>query len=75
MSKDNNKKTRRPKKYRYTSKEVAAVLDCSDSYVKQVRAGIVELNSTLAQRILAVDKGLDTAANKVLSDLNQTING
>lgn|GEM_PF-5087223 len=38
-----------------TAKEVANMVGCSQSYVKQVREGRVNLDTPLVQRIVAID--------------------
>ncbi len=55
MNKHTNKKTRCTKNYAMTAKEVAAIAGCSESYVKQVRANMVALQSPKAQLILSID--------------------
>lgn len=56
MGKYKNNKTRCTKnKYQLTSHEVAEIAGCSVSYVKKLRAGLVNDKSKLAQKVLSVD--------------------
>lgn len=51
----NIKSTCTKKSYMMTAKEVANMVGCSQSYVKQVREGRVNLDTPLVQRIVAID--------------------
>lgn len=66
MSEYTNIKSRCPKKtYLMSSKEVAALLQCSQSYVKQVRLEKVNIDTSLAQKIIAID-AIGTDVNNLL---------
>jgi len=61
--------------YRYTSKEVAKVAGCSESYVKQIRAGMIDnLMTDKAQLVLEVDTLLDDNSNKLLTEVERILN-
>ncbi len=62
--------------YRYTSKEVADLVGCSESYVKQIRAGMIaNLNTKKAQEVLMVDELLDDNSNLLLQEVSRILKG
>lgn len=73
MSKDTNKETKRPKKYRYTESEIAGIIGCSVSYVKKVRSRSVNMNTPLSRRILATDEVLTDGGNKLLKEVERIL--
>lgn len=73
MSKDINKKTRSTKKYRLTSKEVADIVGCSTSYVKQLRTGAVDNKSALARRVQAVDIYANEGGSMLVKEIERIV--
>jgi predicted transcriptional regulator len=74
MSKYRNKKSRSTKRhYRYTSKEVAELANVSVSYVKKIRAGVVDLKSHKAQQVLHIDEVLYDGSNKLLKEVERIL--
>jgi hypothetical protein len=73
MAKDKNKKTRCPKKYRLTAQEVAEMVGCSVSYVKQLRVGAVNNASPLARQVLAVDLLAKDGGNALVKEIERIV--
>lgn len=73
MHKDKNKKTRCTKNYRLTASEVADLAGCSVSYVKKLRAGLVDQKSPLAQRVLAVDMMAEDGSNLLIKEIERIV--
>lgn len=73
MSKDKNKKTRCTKNYRLNAREVAELADCSESYVKKLRAGIVDKNSPLARRVIAIDLMAEDGSNLLIKEIERIV--
>lgn len=62
--------------YRFTSREVADLVGCSESYVKQIRAGMIgNLTTKKAQEVLLVDEVLDDNSNKLLHAVSRLLKG
>jgi predicted transcriptional regulator len=73
MAKDTNKKSRCTKKYLLTAQGVADMIGCSTSYVKKLRAGIVDTKSPLARRVLAVDLLAEDGSNMLLKEIERIV--
>lgn len=75
MSKDKINKSKSTRKlYRYSSEEVAEMAHCSVSYVKKIRAGIVDLNTSKAQLVLEIDSILADGSTKLLEEVERILN-
>ena len=75
QSKDKAKKTRSTKIiYRYTSREVARLTGVSISYVKKIRAGLVDTTSPKAQQVMLVDDILYDGSTKLLQEVERILN-
>ena len=78
MNKNTDKKTRCTKRvrhyYRYTAKEVAELAKASESYVKQLRLGVVNTNTHKAQQVLAIDELLYDGSNRLLAEVDRILN-
>lgn len=73
MIKDKNKKSRCPKKYRLTASEVAEIVGCSVSYVKQLRCGAVAKSSEMAREVLAVDLLAEDGTNHLIKEIERIV--
>lgn len=73
MTKDKNKKTRSPKKYRLTASEVAEIVGCSESYVKQLRCGVVPKTSPMAREVLAIDLLAENGTNHLIKEIERIV--
>ena len=74
LSKSSNKKSRSTKRYRYTAAEVAKVNNVSESMVNQLRAGLIDATTPKSQMVIASDYLLNESADKVLNEVDKTIN-
>lgn len=75
MNKVANIKTKRPKKKRrYTSNELALLLNVSPSYVKQLRVGLQDTSSPKAQQVLALDEYLEGKSEQLLETTSKILN-
>lgn len=73
MVKDKNNKSRRTKKYQLTAEEVAKMADCSVSYVKKLRADLVDKRSDLAIRVTSIDTIANDGKNLLLQEVERLI--
>lgn len=73
MTKDKNKKTRSPKNYRLTATEVAEMAGVSVSYVKKIRAGLVNKDTPLARQVLAVDLLANDGTNALIKEIERLV--
>jgi hypothetical protein len=73
MIKDKINKSRRTKKYQLTAEEVAIMADCSVSYVKKLRADLVNKNTPLATRVTAIDTIANDGKNLLLQEVERLI--
>jgi len=56
-----------------TAKEVAKLAGCSTSYVKQIRAGVCDLSTELAKRVLAIDEIADESKSLLIKEIEKTV--
>ena len=61
------------KVYRYNSNEVSEIAQCSVSYVRKVRAGLVNTDTPVAKRVLQIDKLLDDMCQHLLDEVRTTL--
>jgi predicted transcriptional regulator len=74
MSKDKNNKSRCTKnKYQLTAQEVAGIAGCSVSYVKKLRAGIVNMESDLAKKVLSVDTIAESGKSLLIKEIERLV--
>ncbi|MGY6521981.1 MAG: hypothetical protein ACXIUD_09650 [Mongoliitalea sp.] len=74
MSKDTRKKTKRTKKfYRLTAEEVAELAGCSVSYVKKLRAELVNTNTPLAKQVLAIELLSNDGHKAVIKEIERIV--
>jgi hypothetical protein len=73
MIKDKNKKSRCAKNYRLTATEVAGMAGCSVSYVKKLRAGLVDNKSPLAQRVQVIDLMAEDGSNLLIKEIERIV--
>lgn len=74
MSKYKNNKTRCAKnKYLLTAREVADMVNCSESYVKQIRSGTVSLTTDKAVLVLEVDRILDEGKSLLIKEVERIV--
>lgn len=74
MRKDKNKKSRCPKKYNMTAKEVSKLVGCSVSAVQQIRIGnYVAPESLLAQRVLAIDEVANQSKSLLIQEIEKVV--
>lgn len=73
MTKDKNKKSRCPKKYRLTAREVSEMAGCSESYVKKLRARLVSIDTPLAREVLAIDLLANDGTNALIQEIERLI--
>jgi len=73
MTKDKNKKTRSTKNYRLTAAEVAEMAGVSESYVKKIRAGLVNKDTPLARQVLAVDLLANDGTNALIKEIERLV--
>jgi len=73
MVKYKNKKTRCTKKYQLTASEVADMAGCSESYVKKLRANLVDTKSQLARRVLGIDTIAEDGKNLLIQEIERIV--
>ena len=74
MSKYKNKKSRCPKKYDLTAKEVSKLAGCSVSAVKQIRTGNYSAqDSSLAKRVLAIDEVANSSKSLLIKEIEKAV--
>ena len=73
MIKDKNKKTRSPKNYRLTAQEVSEMAGVSVSYVKKIRAGLVNRDTALARQVLAIDLLANDGTNHLIKEIERIV--
>jgi predicted transcriptional regulator len=73
MIKDKNKKSRCTKKYQLTAAEVADMAGCSESYVKKLRADLVDTKSPLARRVLAIDTIAEDGKSLLIQEIERIV--
>lgn len=73
MNEDKNKITRCTKKYRLTASEVADMVGCSISYVKQLRVGAVNNKSAMARQVIAVDLLANDGGNALVKEIERIV--
>jgi len=72
MSKDKNKKSTCTKnRYPLTAADNARLAGCSISYVKKLRAGLVNRNSPKARVVLALDDLASRGTDVMMSELEK----
>lgn len=75
MNKNTNIKTKRPKKKRrYSARELAELLNVSESYVKQLRTGGQDTKSPKAQQVMALDEYLEDKSEQLLEATDKILN-
>lgn len=57
----------------FTAKEVSKLAGCSESYVKQIRAGQCDLDTDLAKRVLAIDEIADESKSLLIKEIEKTV--
>ncbi len=87
MSENTKLKTRCPKKdttstkkdislsknYMFSETEVAKLANCSVSYVKKLRSGVVDTKSNLAQRVLAIDELANNSKSILIQEIERIV--
>jgi predicted transcriptional regulator len=73
MSKDKNKKSRCPKNYAFSEKEVASISSVSVSYVKKLRSGNVSMKSAKAKRVLEIDQIANENKNLLIQEIQRIV--
>lgn len=74
MAKYTKQKSRCPKKYDFTAKEVSALAGCSVSTVKQIRTcNYPNMKSPLALRVIAIDKIANNSKSLLIKEIEKVV--
>lgn len=73
MSENTKIKSRCPKNYAFSEKEVSAISSVSVSYVKKLRAGLVSTKSAKAQRVLEIDKIANENKSLLIQEIKRIV--
>lgn len=73
MIKDKRNKSRCTKKYQLTASQVADMAGCSESYVKKLRANLVDTKSQLAKRVLGIDSIAEDGKSLLIQEIERIV--
>ena len=73
MIKYKNKKSRCTKKYQLTALEVADIAGCSVSYVKKLRAELVDNKSNLAKKVIDIDRIANDGKSLLIQEVERIV--
>lgn len=73
MTKGKTKKSRCPKNYVFSAKEIAKMVGCSISAVKQIRQGVYKSKSGLIEQVEAIDQIADDSKSLLIEEIERIV--